>query len=157
MKFSFVIFLTFFVFSCEKTKLFPVTAEILLEKISSFKGKKAVLINIWALWCEPCVEEFPMIVKLKNENKDLEVIFVSADFEDDIKEVVKFLNKHDIGPMSYLKKQKDENFIKGLSMDWNGGLPFTMVFSKYSGKSIDFWEGKKPVERFQRAIIQALN
>ena len=157
MKFSYVIFLIFFVLSCAKTKLFPVTAEILLEKISSYRGKKAVLINIWALWCEPCVEEFPMILKLKNENKDLEVIFVSADFEDDIEEVVNFLTKHDIGPMSYLKKQKDENFIHGLSMDWNGGLPFTMIFSKQSGENIDFWEGKKPVERFQRAIIQALN
>ena len=157
MKFIFVIFLIFFVFSCEKTQLFPVTAEVLLEKISSFKGNKAVLINIWALWCEPCVEEFPMIVKLKNENNDLEVIFVSADFEDDIVDVVNFLNNHDIGPISYLKKQKDEDFIKGLSMDWNGSLPYTMVFSKYSGKIIDFWEGKKPVERFQRAIIKALN
>jgi hypothetical protein len=98
-----------------------------------------------------------MIVKLKNENKDLEVIFVSADFEDDMEKVVNFLNKHDVGPMSYLKKQKDEDFIQGLSMDWNGGLPYTMVFSKYSGKNIDFWEGKKPVERFNMAISEALN
>ena len=70
MKFFFVIFFTFFVFSCEKTKLIPVTVEILQEKISSLKGKKAVLINIWALWCKPCVEEFPMIVNLNKENID---------------------------------------------------------------------------------------
>ena len=82
MKFFFLILFVLLTLGCEKTQLFPVTAEVLLEKISSFKGKKAVLVNIWALWCEPCVKEFPTIIQLNNENEDLEVIFVSADFEE---------------------------------------------------------------------------
>lgn len=157
MKLFFVIFLTFFVFSCEKTKLFPVTAEILLEKISSFKGKKAVLINIWALWCEPCVEEFPMIVKLKNQNKDLEVIFVSADFEDDFKTVISFLKNHDVGTVSYIKNQKDDPFITGLNSNWTGSLPFTLIFGKKSGLLIECWEGKKPLSKFSSVIQKAIN
>ena len=52
--------------SCEQTKLLPITAENLKEIVYDFKGKKAVLVNVWALWCKPCVEEFPMIVKLGN-------------------------------------------------------------------------------------------
>ena len=157
MKFIFVIFLTFFVFSCEKTQLFPVTAEVLQEKISSYKGKKAVLVNIWALWCEPCVKEFPIIVQLNDENEDLEVIFVSADFEEDFKDVIEFLNSHDIGPISYYKKQKDEEFINGLNSNWDGSLPFTLVFSKKLGNNIDFWVGEKPISRFKNAILKALN
>ena len=157
MKFSFVIFLIFFVFSCEKTQLYPATAEILLEKISGFKGKKAVLINVWALWCEPCVEEFPMIVDLKRKNKDLEIIFVSADFEDQFQNVVNFLNNHNVGPLSYIKSQKDEAFIQGLNLNWSGTLPFTIVYSKKSGSIIDSWEGKESAERFQISISKALN
>ena len=128
----------------------------MLEKISSFKGKKAVLINIWALWCEPCVEEFPMIVNLQNETKDLEVIFVSADFEEQLQDVLFFLNEHNVGPVSYIKKQKDDPFIEGLHPSWSGSLPFTVVYGKNSGLIVDYWEGKKPKLRFSEAISIAL-
>ena len=157
MKFIFVIFLTFFVFSCEKTQLFPVTAEVLLEKISSFKGKKAVLINIWALWCEPCVEEFPMIVNLQKKTNDLEVIFVNVDFEDQFQDVINFLNGHSVGEVSYVKRQKDEIFINGVHHNWSGSLPFTLIYAKKSGKLVDYWEGKKPLSKFTSVINKAIN
>ena len=156
MKFFFVIFFTFLVFSCEKTKLFPVTAEILLEKISSFKGKKAVLVNVWALWCKPCVEEFPMIMKLQKEKNDLEVIFVSADFQDQFQDVRFFLNEQNVGSVSYIKKQKDDSFIERLHPSWSGSLPFTIVYGKNSGLIVDYWEGREPSLRFSQAISKAL-
>ena len=157
MKFFFVIFFTFFVFSCEKTKLIPVTVEILQEKISSLKGKKAVLINIWALWCKPCVEEFPMIVKLNKDNIDLEVIFVSADFQDQSQKIVSFLKDHNVGPVSYIKSQKDDSFITGLHPNWTGSLPFTLVYGKKSGLLIDYWEGEKSLSKFNSIIHVAIN
>ena len=82
MKIFSYIFLIFINISCEKTKLLPITAEKLKEVVHDFKGEKAVLVNVWALWCIPCIEEFPMIVKLSKEIKDLEVVFISADFKD---------------------------------------------------------------------------
>ena len=157
MNFFFLIPFVLLTFSCEKTQLFPVNAEVLLEKISSFKGKNAVLVNIWALWCQPCVKEFPMIVQLNNENEDLEVIFVSADFEEQYNDVVNFLNKHNVGPLSYIKFEKDESFINGLHPSWTGSLPFTIVFGKQSGLIIDYWEGSEKLSRFNNAIENALN
>ena len=156
MKFLFFIFFTLFAFSCEKTQLSPATAEILLEKISSYKGEKVVLVNVWALWCVPCVEEFPMILNLQKKTNDLEVIFISADFEDKSQDVIKFLNDHNVGPISYIKRQKDEDFIKGLSPEWSGTLPYTIVYAKKSGLVIDSWEGKKNKLRFKNSISLAL-
>ena len=150
------IFSLLLISGCEKTKLVPITSKSLNERISKFNGKKAVLINIWALWCEPCLEEFPMIVELGNEIKDLEVIFVSADFDDEIHDVLKFLNSHNIGPVSYIKKQKDESFIEGLHPSWSGSLPFTIVYGKSSGLIVDYWEGKESKLRFSQAISRAL-
>jgi len=150
------IFLIFINISCTQTKLLPITADKLKEIVHDFKGEKAVLVNVWALWCRPCVEEFPMIVKLDQERKDLEVIFVNADFEDDIKDIVKFSNKHNIGRFSYIKQQKDELFIEGLHSSWSGSLPFTIVYGKNSSSIIDYWEGKKPESRFVDAISKAL-
>ena len=157
MKFFVVIFLTFTVFSCDKTQLFPVTSEVLLEKIASLKGKKAVLINIWALWCEPCVEEFPMIVDLQKKTNDLEVIFINVDFEDQFQDVINFLNGFSAGTVSYVKRQKDEIFINGVHDNWSGSLPFTLIYAKNSGKLIDYWEGKKSLSKFTSVINKAIN
>ena len=149
-------FFTIFIVSCSQTELIPVTAESLGKKISSYKGDKAVLVNIWALWCDPCIEEFPMIVNFQKDTKDLEVIFVSADFKDQSRDVVKFLNHYDIGLESYIKSQKDEAFINGIHNDWSGSLPFTIVYAKKSGKIIDYWEGKRGREKFSEVINLAI-
>ena len=156
MKIFSCIFLIFIYISCEQTILLRINAEKLKEIVHDFKGEKAVLVNVWALWCRPCIEEFPMILKLDQERKDLEVIFVNADFEDDIEDVVNFLNKHNIGQFSYIKQQKDELFIEGLHPSWSGSLPFTIVYGKNSSSIIDYWEGKKSESRFVDAISGAL-
>ena len=157
MKIFVYILFIFAVSGCDKTKLIPITSESLSEKISIFKGKKAVLVNIWALWCIPCIEEFPMIVNLQNEIKDLEVIFVSADFEDQFQEVKHFLKEQNEGSVSYIKRQKDELFINGLNPNWSGSLPFTVIYGKESGLIIDYWEGKKSYSKFFEAINMALD
>jgi thiol-disulfide isomerase/thioredoxin len=41
----------------------------------SFNGK-ALLIDFWATWCGPCIEEMPFSKKLQNEIKDLPVEFI---------------------------------------------------------------------------------
>jgi peroxiredoxin len=48
--------------------------------INSFRGK-AVLINFWATWCGPCVQEIPSLISLQNEfgPQGLTVIGVSMD------------------------------------------------------------------------------
>ena len=156
-KYIFIFYFVFFFINCERLELIPVTAESINKHISGFKGQKAVLINVWALWCIPCIEEFPMIVKLDNEISDLEVVFISADFKDEIENVIKFLSRFEVGYESYIKDEKDEQFIMGINQNWTGSLPFTIVYSKKSGSVIDSWEGKKPESRFRSAINNAIN
>ena len=48
-------------------------------KLSDYKGK-IIILNFWASWCNPCVEEFPSMIKLIDKmNKDVMVIAVSTD------------------------------------------------------------------------------
>jgi thiol-disulfide isomerase/thioredoxin len=51
------------------------------------------ILNTWATWCAPCIEEFPIFEKLKQENKDMNFIFMSID-KDSVR-LSKFLNKHE--------------------------------------------------------------
>jgi|TARA_B110000438_G_scaffold73139_1_gene73251 thiol-disulfide isomerase/thioredoxin len=157
MKNLFILFCcTFLISSCDRVDLTQATSQDINTIVKSFKGKKVVLVNVWALWCLPCVEEFPMIVELGQDSKDLEVLFVSADFIDQSDQVHDFLGKQGVYDLSLIKNEKDEPFINGLHPDWSGTLPFTVVYSKLSGEIVDFWEGKEPETRFRSAIEKAL-
>ncbi len=142
--------------SCEKVELLPTTSLDINQKIKSYKGNKVVLLNVWSLWCVPCVEEFPMIVDLAQEIEELEVIFISADFEDQFNEVRSFLDRNGVKEVSYIKQEKDEAFITGIHPNWTGSLPFTILYAKESGKIVDLWEGKESELRFRTAINIAL-
>ena len=101
-----------------------------------------------------------MIVKLDNEIKDLEVVFISADFKDQMENVIEFLSSFELGYKSYIKDEKDEPFIMGINQNWTANqvvFPFTIIYSKKSGSVIDSWEGKKPESRFRSAINIAIN
>ena len=152
-----LMFICVLTFSCGKVDLLPTTASEVNQKIKSYKGNKVVLLNIWALWCVPCVEEFPMIVNLDKEIEELEVIFVSADFEDQFNEVRSFLDRKGVREVSYIKQEKDEAFITGIHSSWTGSLPFTILYAKESGKIVDLWEGKESELRFRTAINIALS
>ena len=153
-------FLLIIIFSCDKEslRLITVNASEINYQINKHKGSEVVLINFWATYCAPCIEEFPMIVDLSNEYKDqgLKVYFVSADWSDREKEVLDFLKRQGVRGISFIKEEgNDNNFINEISKEWSGALPFTLVYDK-NGNLSDFWEMEKNKNRFESAIIKAL-
>ncbi len=47
------------------------------ETLGELKGKVVVL-DFWATYCKPCLEEIPHLVKLQNENADLKIVGLHA-------------------------------------------------------------------------------
>ena len=91
-----------------------------------------VLVNFWATWCVPCVEEFPDLQRLKREYgpRGLTVILVSLDRPADTATVVaRFLRRRGEQSTVYIKKAgHDEAFINAVSDGWSGALPATFVY-----------------------------
>ncbi|HVJ64707.1 MAG TPA: redoxin family protein [Bdellovibrionota bacterium] len=61
------------------------------ESVEFHPQAPVTLVNFWATWCPPCVEEFPAMVELQRQLKDqgFRVVFISID--DDWAKVEKFL------------------------------------------------------------------
>lgn len=120
---------------------------------------KPLLINFWATWCDPCREEFPDLVKIDADYKGkIDFITISLDYLSEIDgDVPKFLADMKAAMPAYLLKTENESeAIAMVSKDWQGGLPFTILFDA-SGKEIYVRQGKIKVEAVRAEIDKALN
>ncbi len=57
---------------------------------------KVCLINVWATWCVPCVEEFPDLTQIarKFSRREFELITISLDQPSQLNKAKAFLGKH---------------------------------------------------------------
>ena len=134
-----------------------ITGSELQKVIDSYQGEKAVLINVWATWCAPCIKEFPEIVKLQRNYPDnLKVIFVSADFPKQRDAALEFLKEQNVDWTTYFKTGKDQQFIESLSGNWTGALPFTKVIG-LNGDLVASWEQSASYEKFEHHVKTAIN
>ncbi len=61
---------------------FIVADETTSIHLSDYRGK-IVLLNFWATWCPPCIQEMPGLVELHHDRPDLAILAVSIDQDPD--------------------------------------------------------------------------
>jgi cytochrome c biogenesis protein CcmG, thiol:disulfide interchange protein DsbE len=61
--------------------------------LSQFRGQVVVL-NFWATWCPPCVEEMPSLVEMQREMKTKGVTVVAVSIDEDENAYLKFVKDH---------------------------------------------------------------
>lgn len=113
--------------------IIPVDEAQVRALVSESSGK-VILLNVWATWCAPCIEEFPDLLKLRSAyvTSGLEVKFLSIDHpRKDIRAVQTFLRKMHVDFPTYIKTAtNDESFINALHPDWSGAVPATFVYDR---------------------------
>lgn len=62
--------------------------------LADYRGK-AVVLNLWATWCAPCVKELPALGRLKELRPDVEVVALSHDTAKTVPELRAFLDKYE--------------------------------------------------------------
>jgi len=105
-------------------------------------GAAAVLVNVWATWCEPCREEMPDLVRFYRDHRaeGLRLVLISADDDNQRAEVARVLGAlHFDGP-AFIKRGDDMKFIDALDPHWKGALPATFLFDS-RGQKRNSWLG----------------
>ena len=96
-----------------------------MVSLADYKGK-VVLLNLWATWCPPCVEEMPSMEKLYRELKGegFEILAVSID-ESGAQDVQPFMQKH---KLSFPALTDSKGAIKNLYQ--TTGVPESFIIDK---------------------------
>ena len=128
-----------------------------LEPYLSTESDTVFVVNFWATWCKPCVEELPGFFKLEEElkNEKFKLLLVSLDFASHIEQRVKpFIKKNKITTEVVVLDDPDANiWINKVNPDWDGSIPITLIFnkkySKFIDSAIEYEELKEEVEKIK--------
>jgi peroxiredoxin len=102
-----------------------------MVSLSDYRGK-VVLVNIWATWCPPCVDEMPSMEKLYQQllGEAFEILAVSID-EQGAGVVAPFMKKHNL---SFLALSDTKGIVKNLY--YTTGVPESLIIDK-SGNVVE--------------------
>jgi thiol-disulfide isomerase/thioredoxin len=125
----------------------------LQTRLNQFSNDKIVVVNFWATWCKPCVEELPFFEQLRKEYADqnVEILLVSLDFKTQLqKKFEPFLLERNLQSEVILFADKNANaWIPAIHEQWDGAIPATLVMR---GKTRMFHLGQyakyKDLEQF---------
>ncbi len=103
-------------------------------------GDTVFVVNFWATWCGPCVNELPNFEKLNNTygKEKLKVLLVSVDFRSQFeKKVIPFIKVRKYKTTFFMLDEKNQqDYINKIDESWSGAIPAT-IFIKGSHRKFN--------------------
>lgn len=82
-----------------------------------------VVLNLWATWCAPCVEELPSLLQLQHQMPGITVVGVSIDQDEDVYR--RFLTRHNVDLRTVRDSDQRINALYGTAM-----IPETYIIDR---------------------------
>lgn len=141
----------------QAASLTPLDSQAYARMIQSHRGK-AVLVDFWATWCDPCREELPKLVALakKFHSGKFELITISADESEKETVADSLLDKNGVPRPRYVKHaDDDQQFIDSIDSKWSGALPSLFLYDA-SGACVARFIGEIDIADVEAAIKKAM-
>ncbi len=132
------------------------------RQLQSLKGN-VVLVDFWATWCVPCMQQFPHTVQLDKTHRDkgLRVVSVSMDEPSDEAKVLQFLRK---------QNARFDNVFStyGVGAEFadafeiRGDVPFYKLYDRAGRLRYQFsadpsgLTGGEPIDRIDQRVVELL-
>ncbi|MEG0926809.1 MULTISPECIES: TlpA family protein disulfide reductase [Chryseobacterium] len=94
------------------------------------------VVNVWATWCKPCLQEMPVFQKIITENRNVKFVFLSLD--EDPEKLKTYLSKHTINDITFQNKgyiEAIKEFLGGDGILGYNVIPQTFIIK--DGKVVD--------------------
>jgi thiol-disulfide isomerase/thioredoxin len=125
----------------------------------SQKTDSVYVINFWATWCKPCVEELPYIQSItkKYADKKVKLLLVSLDFASSFPDKIQsFAKKQNIGAdIVWLNETDADYFCNAINKKWGGSIPATIIVNAAKGYK-NFYEKQFNEIEFEAVLKKAL-
>ncbi len=102
--------------------LFTIGDGVQTLDLASLRGRVVVL-NLWASWCAPCVEELPSLLDLQHRMPHLAVVGVSIDQDDAVYR--EFLSRHHVDLLTVRDSDQRINALYGTAQ-----IPETYIIDR---------------------------
>ena len=128
------------------------TADGKAANSENWRGK-VLVINFWASWCPPCVEEMPALDQIAKEYVDKNVLIVGIGI-DSPSNIREFLQKTPVSYPIVIGGLEGSSLSKQMGNS-QGALPYTVILNS-SGKAIYTKLGKISEDEIRKVIKSAL-
>lgn len=139
------------------TKIPHTNYKDLQSRLQKLKGK-VVVVNFWATWCAPCMEEMPDLARFYKNYRDKGVEFVGVSVDDPEtadRAIPPVLRKHGVTYRVVVLDEDPNDFIEKFDKRWQGEIPRFYLYSK-SGRRLAAWSGKTPYAELEKRVKEAL-
>ena len=126
-----------------------------IKELIRNKSDKLRLINVWASWCGPCVQEFPdfVIIDRIYRSREFEFVSINADKLSRKDNVLKFLQKNEASNKNYIfNSDNNSELVESIDPQWSGALPYTMLIEQ-GGKVIYRLQGPINMLEMRKLIV----
>lgn len=124
------------------------------------KSDKPLVVNFWATFCKPCVEEIPYFQSaIRNQYKgEVELLLVSLDLPADYpRKITAFAaQKNFFAPIAWLNETDADYFCPKIDQKWSGAIPCTLMVNnkKRYRKFYDDQLSSAQLEKELKALVQ---